>query len=225
MLFAALCMLTCTPVIAQTTFTESAGSYGLALNGGKDGGLSFCDFDLDGDFDLLVNRNNRSYLYRNNGNGTFTDVTAALAQGLAASGRERSAIWGDLNNDGYPDFARNTSSEIQVFLQDPATGIFGNGTGGTNPQVYNASASGNFDIQDGMNSEGMGFMDYNGDGYLDLIFDNHNFGIDMLENLGNGFFTQVTVQGPGYQNNNPATWPLGLAQHATDGDSRINHRL
>ncbi|MGF1565475.1 MAG: FG-GAP-like repeat-containing protein, partial [Flavobacteriales bacterium] len=218
MLAAALLMVACTPLAAQTTWTEQAGAYGLNLTGAKDGGLAFCDYDLDGDFDLLINRNNRSFLYRNNGNGSFTDVTAALAPALMNNGLERTAIWGDLNNDGYPDFARNSSARIEVYLQHPASGVFGNGTGGTAPQVYAGNGAGNFLIQNGMNSEGMGFLDYNGDGYLDLVFDNHNFGIDMLQNLGNGFFQQVTVMPAGYQNNDPSTWPIGLAQNATDGD-------
>ena len=51
--------------------------------------------------------------------------------------RERSAVWGDLNNDGKLDFLRNTGtsgeSRIQVYLQDPSSGIFGDGIGGTTP--------------------------------------------------------------------------------------------
>ncbi|MEO0403242.1 MAG: FG-GAP-like repeat-containing protein, partial [Bacteroidota bacterium] len=204
---------------SQTTWTEDAAGYGLSLGGNKDGGFAFCDFDLDDDFDVIVNTNNRSFLYVNNGNGTFTDQTNTLAQALSWSTRERCAVWGDLNNDGYPDFARNTSfGGIEVFLQDPATNRLGDGNGGFGTQVYNGSGSGNFFIADGVNTEGMGFLDYNGDGYLDIVFDNHNYGVDMLENDGTGNFSHVTAKGPGYNQFDPNTWPLGLAQDATDGD-------
>ena len=213
------CLLCNKSFLAQTTWTENAAAYNLDLNGNKDGGFSFCDFDLDGDFDLLINTNSSSYLYENIGGTTFNDITASRAPELTNSARERCAVWGDLNNDGYPDFARNTSNRgIEVFLQDPVTGNFGDGNGGFATQEYNGNNPGNFNIADGVNTEGMGFIDYNGDGYLDIVFDNHNFGVDMLENDGSGFFTHVTAKGPSYNAGNPATWPLGLAQDAVDGD-------
>ncbi|MDG1262272.1 MAG: HYR domain-containing protein, partial [Flavobacteriales bacterium] len=208
---------------AQTSWTEDASGYSIDLAGDKDGGHAFCDYDLDGDFDLVVNRTNRSYLYRNNGNGSFTDMTNGKAAGLTSAGRERCVVWGDLNNDGWPAFARNThSGGIEVYLQNPTGNHkFGDGVGGNTPQTYNASQSGNFDLVDGVNTEGMGFMDYNGDGYLDIVFDNHNYGVDMLENDGTGYFFQVTAKDGSYDVNDPSTWPIGLVQDATDGDYYI----
>ena len=205
--------------VAQTTWSEDAAGYNLDLGGNKDGGFAFCDFDLDGDFDLLVNRNDRSFLYENDGGTSFNDITSSQAPELSNSARERCAVWGDLNNDGYPDFARNTSSRgIEVYLQHPATGRFGDGAGGYTPQEYNGSNSGSFNIANGVNTEGMGFLDYDGDGYLDIVFDNHNYGVDMLQNDGTGFFSHVTAKDPSYNAGNPSTWPLGLAQDAVDGD-------
>ncbi|MCH2198140.1 MAG: FG-GAP-like repeat-containing protein, partial [Flavobacteriales bacterium] len=218
LVFTLLTFAITSPSFAQTSWTENASGYNIDLGGNKNGGFAFCDYDLDGDFDLVVNRNNRSYFYRNNG-GSFTDVTSSVAPALAWDGRERCVVWGDLNNDGWPDFARNTSSDgVEVYLQDPSTNTFGDGTGGNTPQDYNGSASGSFYVADGMNSEGMGFLDYNGDGFLDIIFDNHDHGIDMLENDGTGYFTHVTAITGSYQWWNPASWPLGLAQESTDGD-------
>ena len=43
------------PLKAQTTFTESAAAYNLNIAGGKDGGLAWADYDLDGDYDLVIN--------------------------------------------------------------------------------------------------------------------------------------------------------------------------
>ena len=202
-------------ITAQTTFTESAAAYGLNVAGTKDGGHAWADYDLDGDFDLVINTNGRGYLMRNDG-GSFSDQTAALAPDFLGGTLERTALFVDFNNDGYPDVFRNKHNDVRIYLQDPATNVFGDGLGGTAPsQRFTA-------MTDGMNSEGAGALDYDGDGDLDIFVDNHNFGIDIFQNDGNGFFTHVTRKAdsplPPYNVGNPATWPLGLVQDATDGD-------
>ena len=214
------------PVTPSLSFTESAASWGLNIGGGKDGGFSWGDYDLDGDLDLLVNlTTGGSKLLRNNGS-TFTEVTSTLAPDLLLNSRERSAIWADFNHDGYPDFARNSgvsgARRIEIYLQDPATHVFGNGSGGTTPIRVGDSGTNETTISNGLNSEAMGAFDLEGDGDLDLFFDNHDFGIDILRNnyvnhstgaVANpsvsGFFTHAT----------PGTGTvLGLAQTSTDGD-------
>ena len=200
---------------SQTTFTESAASYGLNVAGTKDGGHAWADYDLDGDFDLVINRNGTGYLLRNDG-GSFSNQTAALAPDFNSGSLERTALFVDFNNDGYPDVFRNTHNDLRIYLQHPATNIFGDGLGGTTPSQRFTT------LTDGMNTEGAGALDYDGDGDLDLFVDNHNYGIDILQNDGNGFFTHVTRKAdsplPPYNAGNPATWPLGLVQDATDGD-------
>ena len=202
-------------VAAQTTFTESAAAYNLDIPGTKDGGHAWADYDLDGDFDLVVNTNGRGYLMRNDG-GTFTDVTSVLAPNFSGGGLERTALFVDFNNDGYPDILRNDNNDLRIFLQDPVTNRFGNGTGGTVPSQQFTS------LADGFNCEGAGALDYDGDGDLDIFIDNHNFGIDILQNDGNGFFTHVTRKAdspnPPYDVLDSTTWPLGLVQDAIDGD-------
>jgi len=200
---------------SQTTFTESAAAYGINIGGTKDGGHAWADYDLDGDFDLVINRNGSGYLLRNDG-GSFSDQTAALAPDFSGGNLERTALFVDFNNDGYPDIFRNKHNDLRIYLQHPATNIFGDGLGGTTPSQRFTT------LTDGMNTEGAGALDYDGDGDLDLFVDNHNFGIDILQNDGNGFFTHVTRKAdsplPPYNVGNPATWPLGLVQDATDGD-------
>jgi len=209
------CFLITIGSLAQTTFTESAAAYGLNINGNKDGGHAWADYDLDGDFDLVVNRNGSGYLLRNDG-GSFSDQTAALAPDFSGGNLERTALFVDFNNDGYPDVFRNKHNDVRIYLQDPATNIFGDGLGGTAPSQRFTS------MTDGMNTEGAGALDYDGDGDLDLFIDNHNFGIDILQNDGNGFFTHVTRKAdspnPPYNAGDATTWPLGLVQDATDGD-------
>jgi len=208
-----------TPIsfLAQTTFTESAALpvYNLDIGGSKDGGHAWADYDLDGDYDLVINTVGSGYLLRNDGASGFTNVTATLAPDFLTGTLERTALFVDFNNDGYPDIFRNDHNNLKIYLQDPATNKFGNGTGGTVPIQHFTT------LTDGLNAEGAGALDYDGDGDLDIFVDNHNFGIDILQNDGNGFFTHVTKKSDSptiYNAADPTTWPLGLAQDAVDGD-------
>jgi hypothetical protein len=92
------------------TFKEEAAARGLAVN---DGCImaAFCDYDRDGFLDVFIQTNwpesaghpnpQRNYLFRNNGDGTFADVTARAGIGGKAQGH--SAIWWDYDGDGWPD--------------------------------------------------------------------------------------------------------------------------
>ncbi len=200
-----------TSTVAQT-FTNVAAAANVDIGGNKDGGVSFADFNNDGCLDLLVNTNDhgrRSRLLQNNcdyPNPTFTDVTASLAPALLDRTCERSAMWGDFNNDGYIDFMRNTSGRLQVFRNRGPSATppwsFGDAVG--NPDYEITGLAGGF------NSEGLAWVDYNGDGFLDIMLENHNFGVDILLNPGDcsANFIHIT----------PNSNPLGLYISATDGD-------
>ena len=64
-------------------------------------GCAITDFDSDGDLDLYVAEYGDDSLFRNNGDGTFTDV--AVAMGVATHDHIVTGVWGDVNNDGLPD--------------------------------------------------------------------------------------------------------------------------
>jgi len=220
-------------VWAQTTFVESAAAYGLDLNRSKDGGHAWCDFDNDNDLDVLVLESSssavvKSFLMQNNA-GVFTNVQATLAPGMLGDRAERQAVWGDLNSDGRSDFIINsygTSSgavAIQIFIQN-TNGTFGDGIGGTAPLTVGENNSATFTINP-LNTEGLGLLDLEGDGDLDIFFDNHNFGIELLRNnfidhttstvvnpAPAALFTHIT---PG---NGSGVVEYGLNQFATDGD-------
>ncbi|MFA5818930.1 MAG: VCBS repeat-containing protein, partial [Bacteroidales bacterium] len=101
-------------------FIEKAESYGIAEDG-QSVNAAFFDYDLDGDLDLYVLNNtltqrmntayrpkindgsasNNDKLYRNNNNGTFTNVT--IEAGIVYEGFGLGLAIGDVNKDGFPD--------------------------------------------------------------------------------------------------------------------------
>ena len=83
-----------------TDVTEKAGLTGMPQN--RYGmGVAVGDYDNDGFADLYVTNFGANTLYRNNGNGTFVDVTARA--GVAGSGWSASAGFIDYDNDGHLD--------------------------------------------------------------------------------------------------------------------------
>ena len=92
------------------TFKEMAHDVGLDV---RDSSVmaAFCDFDRDGRLDVYIATNildiakhpngQRGYLFHNNGNGTFTNVTDHA--GITGETQSHSATWWDYDNDGWPD--------------------------------------------------------------------------------------------------------------------------
>ncbi|HVU18500.1 MAG TPA: FG-GAP-like repeat-containing protein [Candidatus Didemnitutus sp.] len=92
------------------TFKEEAAKRGLAVN---DASVmaAFCDYDRDGFLDVFIQTNRpdstdqryhrRNYLFHNNGDGTFKDVTTKA--GIVGEAQGHSAVWWDFDGDGWPD--------------------------------------------------------------------------------------------------------------------------
>ena len=109
---------------AGVRFRHNAGAFGSKrLPETLGPGCAFLDYDGDGWLDiLLVNgsdwpdharQHSRLCLYRNNRNGTFTDVTAGA--GLAIEMYGMGVAIGDYDNDGFPDILVTTVGQNRLF--------------------------------------------------------------------------------------------------------------
>jgi len=132
------------------------------------GGGGFIDYNGDGRLDIyLVCYSQalqpdgqgylRDVLYRNNGDGTFTDVTEAA--GISNSMRGMGLTVGDYDNDGWPDMYI-TGYGASILYHNNGNGTFSNVTqrAGVNNNLWGTSAA---------------FFDYDNDGYLDLYVCNY----------------------------------------------------
>ena len=111
------------------TFTDVSKQAGVANPAGKGLGVTFCDYDRDGDTDVYVaNDMVRNFLYRNNGNGTFTDVAYAAGVGFDANGKPQAGMGvdcGDVDGNGFPDlFVTNFSEELNTLYSNLGEGLF-----------------------------------------------------------------------------------------------------
>lgn len=180
-------------------------------------GVFLNDYNNDGYVDVyLVNskKGTSNYLYKNNQDGTFTDVTKDSGIGLVnEEGISETALWFDYNNDGYQDLFVGAWGKSQLFKNN-GDGTFENvsAEAGVNPEGYAVKAIA---------------LDYNQDGFLDLYIGNYfrdetnlwdlkstkifhndfekarNGGENILyKNNGDGTFSDVTkemgVEDPGW---------------------------
>ena len=209
-------------------------------NGDKVGaGANFLDIDGDGDVDLYVAnyvacleadtyqstrsghpaylgpaaalyKTTQDALYRNNGDGTFTDITASSGIG-AHSGAGMGTICGDIDNDRDTDIiVANDMSGNHLFVND-GQGRF---------EELGLMAAIAFDEHgEDQGSMGVELGDYDNDGWLDLCVTAYQdqWG-PFFRNLGDGFFEDVTVQtGAGAGTVSSVTWASALTDFDQDG--------
>lgn len=152
-------------------------------------------------------------LYRNDGNGRFTDVTRQA--GIADPGHYGfGVLFSDLNGDDWPDILVANDSVPNLFFRNRHDGTF----------VEEGLLSGLAVSGDGREQAGMGVDagDYNGDGRLDVIVTNFSEDYNTLyENSGNGLFRDVThAAGLGTIPLPFLGWGVGLVD--VDNDGRLD---
>jgi ASPIC and UnbV/FG-GAP-like repeat len=168
----------------SNTFTRMpANTIGgiIPVGAGASQGSSWADYDNDGWVDLFVNRWGIDWLYRNNGDGSFTRTSSSVVGTAAQDGF--TAGWVDYNNDGRPDLF------VAVTSDPPARRLYQNLGGGAFAQITSGSI-----VTDGGKCFGSAWADYDNDGFLDLFLVNGLKGEAsfLYHNNGNGTFTRMT---------------------------------
>ena len=184
------------------TFTEMSQAMGFTpVRGARD--AAFADFDGDGRMDVLVvSENGRSALFHNDGGRHFTDIVAT--SGLAIDDAATVAI-GDYNNDGFIDAFVSGARESSLWL---------NGGDGRFTRDDRSSAA--LSTLRGAAATDAQFVDYDNDGWLDLVVAGPG-GVRMLHNDGGGKFTDRSTLVP------PSAKPAASLQaDDIDGDGDLD---
>jgi hypothetical protein len=190
------------------TFTDVTEKARVGGEGHYGQGVAVGDYNNDGFPDLFVTGYGRAILYRNNGDGTFTDVTARA--GVADEGAwSTSAGWFDFDKDGWLDLVVTNyldwSPKNNLWCGERAPGyrsycnpgnykgqktkLYHNNHDGTFTDVSNKSGVGSPE------SKGMGVVlaDVNNDGWPDIVIANDTWPNFLFQNNHDGTFTDVSL--------------------------------
>ena len=220
------------------TFTDMTQSAGVSGNQFSSG-CAFVDLDADGYLDLYVvnyvqfdpetnpectRQGVRTYctpealrgaedvLYRNNGDGTFTDITAK--SGISgANGKGLGVVCGDIDNDGDLDiFVANDTTPNFLYRNDSNTTI---------KMTEDALFAGVALSEEGRAYSGMGanLGDYDNDGYLDIVITNFQDQTNSLYHNAQGeFFNEVSfARGIGEKSLPYLAWGVDFVDFNNDG--------
>lgn len=216
------------------SFTDVTEQAGLANAGETNYGMGVAvgDYNNDGFADIYVTNFGNNILYHNNGDGTFTDVTAKA--GVAGGGWSVSAGFFDYDNDGlldlfvtrYLDWSVEKSitcgSERPTYCPPgdfaPITNILYRNRGdGTFEDVSVAS---HIAAKKG-HGLGVAFADYDGDGYTDIFVANDAIEQFLFRNNRNGTFTECGFEsGAALSENGKALSGMGVVFQDYDNDGR-----
>jgi enediyne biosynthesis protein E4 len=214
--------------------TEKAGLTGMPQN--QYGmGVAVGDYDNDGFQDIYVTNFGANTLYRNNGNGTFTDVTARA--GVASSGWSASAGFFDYDNDGRLDLFVTRyltwAFEKNRYCGEKKPGYRAychpDNFEGIANVLYHNNGNGTFtDVsvkagiaEAGGKGLGVAFADYDDDGFMDVYVANDSVQSFLYRNARNGTFDEVgLLAGVGFNEDGKTFAGMGVDFSDYDNDGR-----
>lgn len=183
------------------TFTDVSSASGVT-DSGHGTSATWADFDNDHDLDFyLANKDGANRLFRNDGQGRFTDV--ADSAGAQDTNDSIGSIWGDCDNDGDLDLLISANLKKNRLFLNKGDGTFDS----AGPGAGLAHEGG---------GRGLGFADFDLDGDLDLYLANSDGPNILYRNTGKGVFEDVT-EGSGTEDKETGT-AIAWADYDSDGD-------
>jgi hypothetical protein len=156
------------------SFSERAQQWRIDFAGANSQGAAAGDYDRDGDLDVFIcDFSGHNLLFRNM--GSYFEEAGEAAGVRSGSDRNRGAVFGDFNDDGWPDLYVTRTGENKMFQNNGGLA----GQAGTFTQV--SAASGANDGDDGYSPS---IADYDDDGDLDIFFTNTGQNSVLLTNSG-----------------------------------------
>lgn len=170
-----------TIALSGQVFTDVTQQSGINILPGMGDVAVWIDHNNNGWQDFIYRSIHETKFYQNNGDGTFTDITQQ--SGLQAIIPHALAV-GDFNNDGFPDLlvsSINATEPLKVYQNNAGNGF---------TLGYTAPISCQRAI----------WLDYNGNGLLDIFCNQWSGQVNLLKNNGDGSFTDISHVGNFHQN-------------------------